>query len=116
MKLLEDGQVLEVEERNIVVVFSIDPSKLEGLVIDGAQVKFSENGFVALHRPFVGDHTFTMEIQLRECVQPSFLLKLKTAYMKCRFLFPHGNRAGSVSHELTTCNVKKRSQSIREEK
>tara|TARA_B100000242_G_C43049050_1_gene489933 strand:+ start:1249 stop:3375 length:2127 start_codon:yes stop_codon:yes gene_type:complete len=110
MKLLEDGQVLEVEERNIVSTgLGIDPSKLEGLVIDGALVKFSGEWIRSSSlRPFVGNSYFHDGNTAKGMCTADFPFKVeKNGLHEVQVSFlPHGNRAGSVNYELTTSNGK----------
>ena len=90
MKLLEDGQVLEAEERNIVSMgLGIDPSKLEGLVIDGAQVKFSGEWVRSSSMPFVGSSYFHDGNTAKECTAEFPFKVEKNGYMKSRFRFFH---------------------------
>ena len=107
-KLLEDGQVLELERRNIVSYgVGVDPQSVSGIVVDDTNAKFTgewvrSSSCVRLWEIVI----ITMEIRGKECDRSNFFQVDKKGHTKCGYPFSHGNRAGKVNYEVISAKGK----------
>ena len=109
-KLLMDGQVLELERKNIVSYGEgIDPSSLSGVVIDDEKIKFSGEWIRSSSlRPFIGSsyhHDGNTGKGMRSAEFPFQVERNGLHEVRVSFL-PHGNRAGEVRYEIDTAKGK----------
>ena len=109
-KLLMDGQVLELERKNIVSYGEgIDPSSLSGVVIDDEKIKFSGEWIRSSSlRPFIGSsyhHDGNTGKGMRSAEFPFQVDRNGLHEVRVSFL-PHGNRAGEVRYEIDTAKGK----------
>lgn len=109
-KLLEDGQVLELERSDIVSSgVGIDPQSISGLVVDDTKVKFAGEWIQSASlRPFVGScyyHDGNTGKGMRSAEFPFRVKKKGLHEVRVSFL-PHGNRAGQVRYEIETAEGK----------
>ena len=109
-KLLMDGQVLELEHKNIVSYGEgIDPSSLSGVVIDDEKIKFSGEWIRSSSlRPFIGSsyhHDGNTGKGMRSAEFPFQVDRNGLHEVRVSFL-PHGNRAGEVRYEIDTAKGK----------
>ena len=109
-RLLADGQVLELERKNIVSYGEgIDTTSLTGVLIDGEKIKFTGDWVRSSSlRPFVGGsyhHDGNTGKGMRTAVFP-FQVKRNGLHEVLVSFLPHGNRAGEVRYEVETAKGK----------
>lgn len=105
-KLLEDGQVLELETSNMISEgMGLDPSRLNGIVIDDKQIELTGEWVTSTSlRPFVGSFYFhdgnagkgMRSAKFRFAVHNNGLHDVRVSYVT------QGNRAGKVKYEITS--------------
>ena len=105
-RLLADGQILDLEKNNIISQgLGIDPTSLDGVVVDDEQIKFSGEWVRSSSlRPFVGTcyfHDGNTGKGMRTAKFPFSVKKEGLHDVRVSFL-PHGNRAGKVKYEILT--------------
>ncbi len=109
-KLLEDGQVLELERRDIVSYgVGVDPQSVSGIVVDDTSAKFTGEWVRSSSlRPFVGNcyyHDGNTGKGMRSAKFPFQVDKKGLHEVRVSFL-PHGNRAGKVNYEVISAKGK----------
>ena len=109
-RLLEDGQVLELERKDIFSFGEgIDPKSLSGVVIDDEKIKFTGDWIRSSSlRPFVGKsyhHDGNTGKGMRSAEFPFQVEQNGLHEVRVSFL-PHGNRAGEVKYQIETAKGK----------
>jgi len=106
LQLLEDGQVLELQENNLVATgLGINPDDLQGLVVDGREVKLKgEWTQSASLRPFVGNGYFHDGNGGKGMKSAEFPFSpFKDGIYEVRISYiPSGNRAGAVKYSVSS--------------
>ena len=106
LQLLEDEQVLELQENNLVATgLGINPDNLQGLVIDGREIKLKgEWTQSASLRPFVGNGYFHDGNGGKGMKSAEFPFSpVKDGIYEVRISYiPSGNRAGAVKYSVSS--------------
>ena len=105
-KLRSDGQVLELQESDIISSgVGIDPTIYDGVVVDDEEIEFTGEWVKSSSlRPFVGKYYFhdgNTGKGMRSAKFPFSVKKDGLHDVRVSFL-PHGNRAGMVKYEILT--------------